>query len=227
MIKYIFFDAYGTLISTGTGSIDAVRKILSDKNCDVTAEDFYSKWKMLHRNHIDNLKSFCNEEQIFKLDLKELYKIYNINGDYMQDVSYMLGSLGKRKAFDEARNVVNELSKSFILCIASTTDSAPLFSDLKNNGIDIKNVFTSESMQVYKPKSEFYLKILKAFTAKPDEVLFVGDSLTDDVIGPKKIGIKTCWINRKNAESDNIKPDYIISDLTELLSLPVLSDNKK
>lgn len=30
MIKYILFDAYGTLISTGSGSIDAARKILSD-----------------------------------------------------------------------------------------------------------------------------------------------------------------------------------------------------
>lgn len=226
MIKYIFFDAYGTLISTGTGSVDAARKILSDKDCEATAEEFYKKWKELHRSHIDNLKSFCNEKSIFELDLKELYDIYNIDGDYIQDVSYMLETLGNRKAFDETRNVVNELSKSFILCVASTTDSEPLFSDLKNNDINIENVFTSESMQVYKPKSEFYLKILKALDADPDEVLFVGDSLIDDVIGPQNVGLKTCWINRKNADLGNVNPNYVVNSLTELLSLSILSDIK-
>ncbi len=219
MIRYILFDAYGTLISTGTGSVDAARKILSNKNCSVTAEEFYSKWKILHRNHIDNLKSFCNEECIFELDLKELYEIYNINGDYRQNVSIMLETLGKRKVFDEVKDVLNVLSKSYTLCVASTTDSAPLFSDLRNNDINIENVFTSESMQVYKPKSEFYIKILKALNADSDEVLFVGDSLADDVLGPQRVGIKTCWINRKNADLNNIKPDYVINSLTELLSL--------
>lgn len=95
MIKYIIFDAYGTLISTGTGSIDATIKILEDKN------------------------------------------------------------------------------------------------------VNIKNIFTSESMQIYKPKPEFYKKILDKMRAGINEVLFVGDSLIDDVLGPQKLGIKTCWINRK------------------------------
>lgn len=226
MIKYIFFDAYGTLISTGTGSVDATRKILKDKNKNITPEEFYSKWKLLHRKHIDNLTSFCNEESIFQLDLKELYKIYNIDGDYKKDVSFMLETLGKRKAFEEVTDVLNELSKSYTLCIASTTDDIPLFSDLRNNDINIKNIFTSESMQVYKPKSEFYRKILSAVNADADEVLFVDDSLTDDVLGPQKVGIKTCWINRKGTNLNyNIKPDYIINNLKELLTLPILSNN--
>ncbi|MCM1115076.1 MAG: HAD family hydrolase [Clostridium sp.] len=223
MIKYIFFDVYGTLISTETGSVDAARKILRGKNCGITAEAFYSKWKVLHRAYIDNLESFCSEEEIFESDLKALYEIYSIEGDYKQDVAFMLETLGKRKAFDDAKDVVNTLSKAFVLCIASTTDSAPLLSNLKNNDINIKHIFTSESMQVYKPRREFYIKILNALNAEPSEVLFVGDSLIDDVAGPQKLGIKTCWINRKNADSNDIKPDYIITGLTELLSLPILS----
>lgn len=226
MIKYIIFDAYGTLISTGTGSIDATRKILEDKNVNVTPEVFYNTWKMLHRKHIDNLTLFCNEEKIFLLDLEELYKIYNINGNCRKDVLFMLDTLGKRTAFEEVNNVLNILSKSYTLCIGSTTDNEPLFSDLQKNNINIKNIFTSESMQVYKPEPEFYNKILDKMGADINEVLFVGDSLIDDVLGPQKLGIKTCWVNRKKAFlNDSIKPDYIIGNLNELLSLPIITTN--
>lgn len=220
MIKYIIFDAYGTLISTGTGSVDAVRKILSNKNINVTPEEFYAKWKILHREHIDNLTSFCNEESIFQQDLKKLYRLYNIDGDYKNDVMFMLDALGKRRAFEEVKDVLNTLSESVMLCIGSTTDDMPLASDLKNNDISIENIFTSESMQIYKPKTEFYKKILDSINADAEEVLFVGDSLIDDVLGPQKLGIKTCWINRKNMVlQDGVKPDYIINNLNELLSI--------
>jgi len=138
----------------------------------------------------------------------------------------MLDTLGKRTAFKETKSVLNKLSESFTLCIGSTTDNIPLFMDLKNNNIKIKNVFTSESMKVYKPQKEFYSKILNTINANNNEVLFVGDSLTDDVSGPQKLGIKTCWLNRKNIElNTKIKPDYIINDLNELLSLSVISDS--
>ena len=34
IIKNIIFDVYGTLISTGTGSVDATRKIFEKYNLD-------------------------------------------------------------------------------------------------------------------------------------------------------------------------------------------------
>ena len=225
MIKYIIFDAYGTLISTGTGSVDAARKILKNRNVNISPEEFYSRWKNLHRKHIDNLTAFLNEESIFHLDLKELYRIYNIDGDYKKDISFMLDTLGKRKAFNEVKDVIDKLSQKFVLCIGSTTDDVPLFKDLKNNDINIKNVFTSESLQIYKPKKAFYKRILDEIGADADEVLFVGDSLIDDVFGPQQFGIKTCWVNRKNINSDDkIKPDYTIYNLGELLSLSIIAD---
>ena len=71
-MKLIIFDAYGTLISTGTGSLDAVRKILSLLEKDIDPEQFYKEWKRLHRMNMDyaNNNSFIAEESIFKLDLE-------------------------------------------------------------------------------------------------------------------------------------------------------------
>lgn len=61
------------------------------------------------------------------------------------------------------------------------------------------------------------------YIASSKEVLFVGDSLIDDVLGPQKLGIKTCWLNRKNLKIDHeIRPDFIVNNLNELLSLPII-----
>ena len=223
MIKCIIFDAYGTLLSTGNGSVDAVREILKGKNISIAPEEFYRKWKELHRKHIDELISFINEKTIFEKDLKALYDFYNIDGDYRKDVRYMLDSLENRQAYPEVNKVLNLLSKAFYICIGSTTDSKPLLNDLKKNNINVNAVFTSESVGIYKPKKEFYLEILNKTGYNESEVLFVGDSLIDDNYGPQQLNIKTCWVNRKDASyDDKIRPDYIINSLEELLSIPII-----
>ena len=52
-----------------------------------------------------------------------------------------------------------------------------------------------------------------------DETVFVGDSLIDDVAGPKSVGIKTIWLNRKQIVPNKfaVEPDGIINNLYELL----------
>ena len=51
MKKAIIFDVYGTLISTGNGSIKAVKEILNQFDLQITDEDFYSEWKALNSGY--------------------------------------------------------------------------------------------------------------------------------------------------------------------------------
>lgn len=220
MLKAIIFDAYGTLISTGTGSINAAEKILVKNNRpDTCAKDFYTKWKKYHRVHIDTLETFVNEEIIFHWDLNKLFLDYNIDGNADEDVKIMLDTLGKRIAYPESKMVVDILSEKFIVCIGSTTDTIPLEKDLERNNLQISKVYTSEKLECYKPLKKFYQNILDDLQIQPNEALFVGDSLTDDIAGPQAIGIKTCWVNRKKERSHTIIPDYEIKALDELLKI--------
>ena len=50
----------------------------------------------------------------------------------------------------------------------------------------------------------------------------MGDSLTDDVYGPARAGMKTCWVNRKGQEMPTPPPDYVVTDLT---GLPVILED--
>lgn len=220
MVKAILFDAYGTLISTGNGSLEATRKILA-LNCrtDISPSEFYAEWKLLHKKNIETLPSFLKEEVIFGMDLSELYSRYHISRNPKKDVKIMLETLGKRRLFPETKEVIEKLKHDFVIAIASTTDTEPLLQDLSRNELTIPYVFTSESLQVYKPHASFYRTILSKLQISAENTLFVGDSLIDDVWGPQQLGILTCWLNRKNNSRQKISPTFEISDLTQLLDI--------
>ena len=221
MIKGIILDAYGTLINTGGGSVQAAQRILEKNKKDVDAKIFNKKWKYYHKKHIDSLKYFAVEEDIFLMDLILLYKEYDIKGNPENDVKIMFNTLGKRNSFPETNVVLNALRPSYQLFIGSNSDDIPLRTDIERNGIEVNKVFTSESLKVYKPKKEFYLFILDEIKMRYDEVLFVGDSLIDDVSGPAALGIKTIWLNYNNITYDqnDYKPLYEINNLNQLLEI--------
>ena len=219
MIKAVVFDAYGTLISTGTGSVEAAQKILDLHGSSISAKAFYADWKQYHREHMDHLTQFVTEETIFRWDLEKLYVQYDLPGKAAEDVGIMLNTLGNRMAFPESKEVVERLKRSVTVCIGSTTDTEPLMRDLARSGVTVEHVFTSEDLRVYKPQKAFYEKILAVLSLHPEEVLFVGDSLTDDVYGPRQVGMKTCWVNRKGQPSPVPPPDYTVPDLNGVLAI--------
>ena len=221
MIKGIIFDAYGTLIDKADGSIRAVRSILAKYNAEmINAEDFYRRWKYYHRYHIDSLTSFIKEEDIFTMDLIELFKEYQIEGDPHRDVQVMLNTLGKRNAYPETNTVLDALRPNYDLFIGSTSDQEPLLTDIARNNIVVNKCFTSEYLRVYKPRREFFKKILKEINMKSEEVVFVGDSIIDNVLGPSSLGMKTVWVNRKKESvKADAQPNYAISDLWPLIRM--------
>lgn len=218
MIKAIIFDVYGTLISTGNGSVTAAGEILKKINVDMDAKVFYKKWKEFHKKQMNEMKEFITEKEVFENDLKLLYEFYNLKGNYKEDVKIMLESLYKRKAFEETNEVLDNLSKKYKIYIGSTTDTEPLMVNIKSNNMKVDKIYTSESLKEYKPKKEFYTKILNDVNLSANEVVFVGDSLLEDVQGPQSVGIYSILIDRKGKydEDERKIPDAVISDLREL-----------
>ena len=222
MKKLLIFDAYGTLISTGSGSVGAAEKILLlCRYEEIGAKAFYTEWKKLHRRNINksNENGFMPEREIFIEDLKELYRIYGIRRSAETDAEIMIASLYERKLYPETAGVIESLRKKYRVVIGSTTDTAPLADNLKDTGLAVDAVYTSESLGVYKPDHKFYLSILEVENCLPGDAVFIGDSLTDDVNGPKSCGITAVHIDRKRKGEASGIADYCISDLRELLTI--------
>ena len=84
-------------------------------------------------------------------------------------------------------------------------------------------VVISGEVNQRKPSSEIFQRALKALGVKASRAVFVGDMLDLDVMGPKKVGMKTVFIKRRPLKHDvDVKPDYVIKGLNELLA--VLAD---
>ncbi|MCR5225803.1 MAG: HAD family hydrolase [Eubacterium sp.] len=222
MYKNIIFDCFGTLIDTGTGSVEAVREILSNVRMDIDAQVFYAEWKSLKKEMMLQ-ETFYTEKALFAISLGKIFEKYGVNADAENEVKPMIDVLfGKRNIFPETMETLNALeAKGIQYAIGSTTDTDSLMHFLDANNLRVANVFTSESMKVYKPAPLFYRTILQKMNWNVSESIFVGDSLLDDVAGPKSIGMKTVLVDRKAkfSKSDDIEPDYVITNLKELLQI--------
>ncbi len=222
MIRAVILDAYGTIFDTGTGSVDMMREILRQNGReDLDPATVYARFKQLHRQHIDTLDRFITEAEVFALDMAEISREYGLRRDPAEDVKIMLSIQGTRIAYPDSKAAIERMQEKVPVIIGSTTDTAPLMKDLARAGILPNRIFTSEEMQVYKPFNQFYRTILEALDIRPQEALFAGDSLLDDVYGPHNAGMKTCWINRKdnNLKENDPQPDHVAGNLLELADL--------
>lgn len=73
-------------------------------------------------------------------------------------------------------------------------------------------VLTSDEIGVEKPNPKIFLEALSRTDFKPEEVLFVGDSLISDYEGAKAVGMKPLLIDRdrKNKQNDVVSIDNLI-----------------
>lgn len=209
----ILFDVYGTLISTGNGSVAAAEKILRQNNSNLDPVGFYTHWKKIHKQNMRCDNGFLPERDIFAADLCELYEIYGIDGDAKRDVGIMLESLYNREVFPETKETLSALSKKYELIIASNTDTEPLLQNFAYNGLHFNRIFTSESLGSYKPNQEFYSSILQKIKKDPNELIFIGDSICEDILAPKEFGMSAVLIDRKKMASDHVHADLVLHRL--------------
>ncbi len=77
-------------------------------------------------------------------------------------------------------------------------------------------ILSSEALGIRKPRSEIFMRALKALEVGASEAVFVGDSLQSDVIGARTVGIRSIYVRRKPTDpSDLTDPDATVTSLSE------------
>ena len=134
----------------------------------------------------------CNEERVYD-GLKEMLEFY----EQEQIPMFVLSNSGFRAG------------------------ALQLMLDSHGIGKYFKKVWSSADFGKVKPSADFFeMAIKEVLDQYPDcsreEILFVGDTYATDIIGAYNAGIKTVWINRKQAPDDNGFATYQIKDITDL-----------
>ena len=81
-------------------------------------------------------------------------------------------------------------------------------------------VITKDDAKGLKKEKKPFLVLMKKLNVKPNEVMMVGDHPKADIKAAKELGIITVFsIYGTPFKLGNIKPDYIIYDIKELIDI--------
>lgn len=163
----------------------------------------------------------------YNLLLERLNTIFNyqVNEEFIDNILTHINTMSYMEIYPNASDVLEELKrKGYCLSMISNMmlPGKLLINKLAENDIlhYFNTVTISSDIGFIKPRKEIYLKTLEKDGLKPEEVLFVGDTYLQDIIGAKSVGMKTVWLNcRQESISNTEASDFEISTLSELCKM--------
>lgn len=217
-IKAVAFDAWGTLFDEGMDSLIVTSaKIVNEMDLTMNREYFLGLWK---RFYYENLSTSYNIRETNIISLNKTFKTIGIKGDVEKYVNFLIDDRWANSiVYPEVLGVLQSIKLP--KCIISNIDNDTLHKALDKNGLVFEYIMTSEKAKAYKPDSKIFLEALKLLRCNNNEILFIGDSQRDDIVGAKNVGIPTVWVNRRKEklEEEIPKPDYEIEDLKSLIEI--------
>ena len=216
-IKAIVFDAYGTLFDVNSAAEKCKDKI-GDKwegfaNFWRTTQLEYTWLRSLMKRHKDFWK-------ITEDSLDKSMKVFNIDNNMKNELLNLYRVLS---TYPEVKEVLNNLKKkNYKLAILSNGTPSLLRELVKSNSLEdlFDDLFSVESVGVYKPDSRIYDMPVKKYKVKAKEIAFLSAN-TFDVSGSGNYGYNSVWVNRNNGTFDNL--DYLpkneVKNLNGLLNI--------
>ena len=82
----------------------------------------------------------------------------------------------------------------------------------------IKDIFISEEIGYQKPEQEFFSFVFEHIPDfQKEKALIIGDTLSSDIEGANRVGVKSCWFNPKNLKNNTeIVCDFIVSNFSQI-----------
>lgn len=219
--KLISFDMFQTLVDVNTQKENVMKIVLGD---DYSAEKGDSLW--MDANHFvfsyfhslhNRPESFDEILRIFERCYAELFPKYNVKLDPVTAARVLAKAHGDSLFYDDSLPFLEKVQQHHQTCLISDTDFIMIEEILCKVHFD--KVYISEKYKAYKfdPLGTLFRAALDEFKIKPHEMLHIGDGYSD-IFGAKRVGADAAWINRREANwSHEIKSDFIVTSLLELL----------
>ena len=219
MIRAVTFDAFGTLIDTGRDVlIHVARAVCMDHRPSLPPETLLDTWDRVFFGAEQG--EFRTHQDATEDSLARTMADYGMEGDTSPYIAMLNRMWANAKPFPETARVLARLD-GLPRAVVSNADDAFLKGLLQKNGLSFDHVVTSEGVRAYKPRPRIFEVALEYLRTRPEEVVHVGDSLTADVEGASRLGMRTIWVNRQGLVRgvSDPRPDHEVSDLMPLPEL--------
>ena len=233
MIKAVFFDLDGTLCDSDTAWSIAQKEtfqLLREHYPNVSEDTITNAWRTVHQRLFQQLDAGkLSMAEVRDSRFECLFTKLNLPTDkVMEELSDFFCSryLTSLHLYDDV-TVLEELHTYHVGIITNGahdehTDSQ--LSKVRHLGLSerIQSLTISGEIGVRKPNLEIFKLACERADVLPEEAVYIGDSVQNDIVGANRAGMTSVFINRKSAvlipESADEQPDYAISNLHDVLS---------
>ena len=229
--KAVIFDVFNTLFHNEAALWKTTfAEICLTQGLPLDGATLWARWKALevdfrkHRTnleHPENNPPFKSYEQAWRGCFEQVFKDLGDKGNAAAAAKQAVRDMGRRESFPETSETLSRLRSRVRLAVLSNADDAFLLPLIERHDLGFEAVLSSEAAGAYKPHPKPFRLILEKISLEPQEAMFVGDQLFDDILGAGSAGMATVWINRNGEEPDPElpRPDYAIANLMELVEI--------
>lgn len=222
VIKVFSFDVDGTLVSQEFADSVWLRGI---------PEAYAAKHELSFEDAFDFVKreyDIIGENRIEWYNIRFWLRKFNLKITYETLFERYEDEI---KIYAEVERVLKVLKEAGYVLVVNS-NAATEFVEFQIQPIRkyFTHVFSATSdFGELKKSNGHYARVCKILAVKPQEVVHTGDHFLFDFLNPRKIGMTAYYLDRKRdaKHDDNVKDQFFISDLNELLDAFELIKTKK
>lgn len=203
-------EAFRRMTITSTMEINELYSIFKEQDelyCKLYDEGVISLWEFRRDRFIKTMEHF--KQVVTNEDAIQFHELFtSLTTQYI-------------KPSVKVDRTLALLSKKYLMGVV--TNGTPDFqrNKIKQMGLSRffkdEHLFISEEVGFSKPAKEIYQMAMDAFNVAANEVLFVGDSLKNDVIAPMNHGMLAIWVNNHGESLPaDVTPYAIITSIEQL-----------
>ena len=223
-ITTISFDADGTLWDFEGVMRHALGCALDELRCFVpsTPDSLSIKTLIAIRNQVaeeQEGKGLTHETIRLEAFKRALEFIESPDDDLAAHLNalYMKHRFEDIQLFDDVLPALNKLQACYTLGLLSNGNTYPERCGLAGR---FQFVVFAQDYGIQKPNPRLFEIAIRHAGCTKRELLHVGDSFQDDVMGAKGAGVHSVWLNRQCQKNDaRVRPDFEVSSLRELTAI--------
>ncbi len=197
MIKAVFIDYTGTIITTGGKDIEEfVRRVC--QNSDMTDhKEFTNYWWGMVKEYEGGCgdDSYVTEDEMVDKMLDRCAKEIHLRENFDE-----LHTLCQRfwmyaPLFEDTKEFFEKCP--YPIYIISNNGEKYIAEAMRVNDISPTGIISANAVKASKPHPKLFNRALEVSGCKPNEVVHIGDSISSDVNGAKAVGINPILLDRK------------------------------
>ena len=230
MIKAILLDIDNTLLSFDEYVKESMKNGFKKFGIGTYKDEMFSVfnrinsdlWQSIERGEIDF-------EELQKIRWNRIFERLGFSADGEIFEKYFRDCLFESAIVEDgAIDLLKYLHGKYTLCVASNGPYLQQVNRLKISGMltFFSQLFISEEIGSSKPSESFFNECIKRLNTsmekeiKPSDILIIGDSLSSDIAGGLRFGMKTCFYNPHNKSIPaTLNIDYNVKSLFEIKSI--------